>query len=443
MEYDVIVAGAGLAGVCAASASARAGARTLVVEKEPFAGGVSTAGLETSICNYFINTRHEIVVGGCPLELIERMVKRGAVSRNWNRHRGHVVFDVELGKICMDEMLEDAGAEILFDTLITDAIVEGNNVRGIQTANRSGLQERRASCIVDATGDADVAARAGVSLRIADYEHSFLFRLGNVDVDKFVAYFRDNPDEYATGIDIDLSFEEAIAFYEDTGILFCHHGCGRRLTPVCDAVQKGEYPLQWGSYRNMNIFQLHAIRENSTMIVNTGFFDLSEPGGNALSDFLREGRKLSHYVADFLRRSLPGLENSFVLATANASGLRRTRYLDAGFTFTREMYDSGAVYPDRVGRGVVVQKGKLHITDTTFDIPLRCLMPPVMDGIIIGSGRSASSEPAEILRTMPVTMSVGQGAGAAAAVAANERTRIRDVDTSLVRKELAGSGVSI
>jgi hypothetical protein len=442
-QYDVLVAGAGLAGVCAAVAAARAGARTLVIEKEPFAGGISTAALETSICNYFHNTRHELIVGGCPHELIERMVRHGAVHKHWNRHRGHVVFDVEIGKLCMDEMLEDAGVDILFDTLIVDALVRDNAVCGVRAANRSGLFEVLARCTVDATGDADVAARSGVSLHIAPTEHSSLFRLGNVDVDAFADYFRDHPDQYITGMDINMTVEEALAFYDDTGILFCNHGCGRRMELIQEPIRRGEYTLEWNGVRGMDAFQLHAMRNNSTMIVNTGFFGLDEPEGQALSDLLRRGRKQAHYVAEFLRRTLPGCEHSFVIATPNASGLRRTRYLKTDFTLTREIYNTAPSYPDRIGRGVLIGSGKLHISDQTFDIPMKCVLPNTIDGIIIGSGRSASCVPAEMLRTMPVTMSVGQGAGTVAAVAANQGVPMCDVDLAVVQKELVRQGVNI
>ena len=157
-EVDVVVAGGGLAGVCAAAAAARAGARTLLVERNVFAGGNATAGLERSVCNYFHDTKHELVVGGCPLEFIERLVALGAASKNWSGNRGHIVFDVELGKLALDQMLEDAEVDVLYDTLAADAIVEGDRLRGIIVQNRSGRQAILAGCVVDATGDADVAA---------------------------------------------------------------------------------------------------------------------------------------------------------------------------------------------------------------------------------------------------------------------------------------------
>ena len=442
-EYDVIVAGAGLAGVCAATAAARAGARVLAVEKAPYAGGVSTATVETSICNYFINTRHERVVGGLPLELVERMVERGAVHRNWDRHRGHVVFDVELGKLCMDEMMEDAGVEILFDTLVVDALAEDRRVSGLRIANRSGLGEVRAKCVVDATGDADVAARAGVPLEIAPMEHSLLFRLGNVDVDELAAYMRAHPEEHITGFDVSMSFEEFMAFYEDTGVLFFNHGCGRKMTVIQEAVKNGDLPDPWEDFRLMDVFQMHAMRQTGTMIVNTGFFKLSEPDGPAISKYLRKGRKLAHLAAGVLKEYLPGCSRSFVVATSDAPGLRRTRMLKTDYLMTREIYDSAPRYDDRIGRGVVVGKGELRVSDLVFDVPLRCVLPPDFDGLLIGSGRSASCKPGELLRTMPVTMTVGQGAGTVAAVAADAGVEPRAAGLEDVHAELRRQGVNV
>lgn len=118
---------------------------------------------------------------------------------------------------------------------------------------------------------------------------------------------------------------------------------------------------------------------------------------------------------------------------------------DAGYDFvlTREVYDRAPTFPDAVGRGVLVEKGRLYVTDRTFDIPLRCLMPQNVDGLLIGSGRSTSSVPAELLRTMPVTMIVGQGAGVTAAVSVRDGIVPRDVDITHVHEELKAQGVSL
>jgi hypothetical protein len=193
----------------------------------------------------------------------------------------------------------------------------------------------------------------------------------------------------------------------------------------------------------MDAFQIHGIRETGTLVVNTGFFDIPEPTGEAMSHWIREGRKLAHYVTAFMRRHVPGCEHSFVLATANAPGLRRTRSLKNEFLLTREIYDQAPRYSDAVARGVLVTRSPLHITEKTFDIPLRCLVPAGIDNLIVGSGRGAACEPAELLRVMPITMATGQGAGVAAAVAAGEGSSVADVHIAKVQKELGGQGVEL
>ncbi|MEW6358404.1 MAG: FAD-dependent oxidoreductase [Planctomycetota bacterium] len=446
MKPDVIVVGGGLAGVAAATAAAKAGAAVLLVERQPFAGGVSTASMEPCLCNFFHNTRQELVVRGRPLELVERMVKLGAAHKNWDKHRGHIVFDVELGKVAMDDMLEEAGVEILYDTLVTGAIMEGNKVTGLRIANRSGEQAVRAGCVVDATGDADVAHYAGAPLHVGPGQsmpHSFVFRLGNVDLDTLAKYIKDNPSEYVPTGDLGLTLDEALDFYEDTGVLYFMHFGAKKMQAIQQPVQRGEYPVEWEGFKNMDAFQMHGIRWNNTLVINTGWFMLHEPDGAAMSDYLRRGRKMAHYVAAFLKDHLPGCKKSFVCATANALGIRRTRWLKNDFVLTREIYDSAPTFPDAVGRGVHVEMGTLHLTDRTFDIPLRCLMPQNVDGLIIGSGRSTSSAPAELLRTMPVTMIVGQGAGVAAAVSVKDGVAPRRVDISHVRRELASQDVRL
>jgi len=446
MTCDVVVAGAGLAGVAAATAAARAGASVTIIERQPFAGGVSTAGMEPCLCNFFINTRHELVVGGRPLELVERMVKLGAASRNWHKHRGHVVFDVEIGKVAMDEMLEEAGVQILYGTLVTGVVTEGNRVTGLRIANRSGEQTISAGCVVDATGDADVASYAGAPLHVGSGQsmpHSFVFRLGNVDLDALAKYIRDNPSEYVSEGDIALTLDEALAFYEETGILYFMHFGAKKMQAIQEPIRRGEYSSNWGEFKNMDAFQMHGIRSSNTLVINTGFFTLHEPDGAQLSHYLRRGRKMAQYVAGFLKTHLPGCEKSFVAATANALGLRRTRWLKTEFVMTREIYDSAPRFPDAVGRGVLVGNRRLYVTDKTFDVPLRCLLPDDVDGLIIGSGRSTSSAPAELLRVMPVTMIVGQGAGVAAAVSVRDGVVPRSVDIGAVQRELQAQGVSL
>jgi len=441
-EYDVVVCGGGLAGVCAATAAARTGADTLLVEKAPYAGGIATASLEPSICNYFKNRKGEFVLQGLPYELVERLAEKDA-NPKWHEHRGHIIFDIELGKLAMDEMLEDAGADILYDSVVVGVDAEDGRASAVHVANRSGVSKYRADCIVDATGDCDVAHYAGVPLRRAGMPHSFLFRLGNVDVDRMVNFMRRHPEEHFASSDIGQSHEEALRMYDETGRYLWHHFAAKRMRLVQDPIERGGYSEKWGRFYHMDAFQMHAIRSSNTLIINTGFFDLDEPNGVAISDLLREGRKLAHHVAAFVQRQFPGCENSFVLATADAPGLRRTRWLDCEYTMTRDEYETGPQFDDAVGRGVVMTQRPMHPTDKTFDIPLRCLLPKTIDNLIIGSGRGASCDPAELLRVMPITMAVGQAAGTAAAVSVKTGVFPREVSIADVQEELERQGVTL
>ena len=433
-QYDVVVAGGGLAGVAAACAAARTGAHTALIEAQAFAGGVATATMEATMSNLFHNAAGEQVVGGRPFELVEKLVALGATTPTWPRQRFHITFDIELAKRAMDMMLEEAGVDVYYGTIATDALMSENRVTGVVISNRSGNQKLLAGCVVDATGDADVAHYAGVPLQTAGRSNSFMFRLGNVDFDRMVAFFRDNPDEYGIG----RSVENMLEFYEAGYFILEHYGKKLQKT-VGEAIRRGEYSKNWGPFRDMHAFKMSGIRAEKTLNVNTGMVAVTGVDGKELSDLLRQGRAMAHHVAGFLRKNLPGCEKSFVVHTSTMLGLRHTRWLRGDFTLTEKSY--GTPFEDAVGRGVASRKW--HKDREYFDIPLRCMLPPATDGLILGSGRSTSSTPAELLRIQPVTMLVGQGAGVCAAVAAREGVRVRDVDIPAVQAALSQQGVNL
>jgi len=258
-----------------------------------------------------------------------------------------------------------------------------------------------------------------------------MFRLGNVDLDKMVDFFEANPEEYARSMDA------MRRFYKDTGILIVDHYGDKLKKTVHGAIEEGRYSGQWGSFFDMHAFKMSGFRDTRSLAVNTGMIKLPEFDNKRLSDILREGRKMSHHVAAFLKKNLPGCENSFIVSTSNALGIRRTRWLKGEYTLTPEEY--GKIFTDSVGRGVTIKRWGAG--SETFDVPLRCMLPPNVEGLIIGSGRSTASNPAELLRIQPVTMIVGQGAGVAAAVSVQAGTAVRDVDTADVRRVLQKQGV--
>ena len=164
-EVDIAVCGGGPAGVGAALAAARNGARVLLLENQLCFGGQATSGMMNRLGPY--HDQQNMILGGIPLEVVTRLVERGAAHMpkpcpHDDSDNYWVPFDPEAMKVLLDEMLEDAGVDVLLQTLVTDVIRDHAEVRGVVIENKSGRQGVLAKCIVDCTGDADVAVRAGL-----------------------------------------------------------------------------------------------------------------------------------------------------------------------------------------------------------------------------------------------------------------------------------------
>ena len=149
-EYDVVVAGAGPAGVCAAIAAARNGAKTLLIERYGFLGGMWSAGFIIPLFDF--ENKHYIVS-----EIVNELKARGG----WGGYYD-IAFDFEIMKKLLDDMVTQSGAQILFHTFLAGAYCEGEDVKGVFIQNKSGRSLVKAKVVIDCTGDGDVAASAGV-----------------------------------------------------------------------------------------------------------------------------------------------------------------------------------------------------------------------------------------------------------------------------------------
>lgn len=456
-EVDVVVAGGGLGGVSAAVAAARAGAKTLLIERNGFFGGVATAGMCCSVFNCYYTPSHELVIKGNSLEFVEELAKAEGPGSAWHNHKGHIIYDVERGKLALSELVDKAGADYLFDTLVADVLMQGNTLNGVVIESKSGREAIKAKVVVDATGDADVAYLAGAPLcgpkPNMRLRHSYCFRVGNVDVDKFVQYFVDHPDQYPPAMDVDWEFPDALQQYRETGTLLFPHGGGVQMDIFKQGIARGEYPTHFGVYDSVDALQMHAIRDLGIVHIVTGFVSFEEMDIGFMSRCITDGKRMAFMVTDYFRKYVPGFERAAVTATADDLGLRATRWIDGDFVFTEEMRANPTKFEDAIGRGVVqynYKKNKAQgawsvqaFKEGSFDIPYRVLVPRQVDGLLMGAGRSVSSANPFLLRVMAHTMIVGQGAGAAAAVAARQGVQPREVDVAKVQAELRQQGVDL
>ena len=451
---DVLVAGAGLGGVAAALASVRSGAKTILMERNTYPGGVATAGMCCSVFNCYFTCSRKLKVHGISLEIADLLANAGGPGLSWRRHKGHIIYDIEKAKLALADVLEKAGVTVLYETMAASAIMDKKRLAGLSIITKKGPAEIRAKITVDSTGDADIAVLAGTPLRGGqgdNFNSSYPFRLGNVDLDKFTNYFRKNPDQYPGMMDIEWTLEEALAQYEENGTFLFPHGGGMQMDIFKKGVESGELKQELGMYDTLDATQMHGIRQTGIMHVVTGHIKAGTLDSELISRAITDGKRMAYHVADFYRLRMPGFEKSYVNGLADNLGIRASRYIDGEFTFLKEMKASPSRFPDAIGQGVVEAHPVLHkgdrawgcqvFTEDTYQIPYRCLLPRETKGLIMGAGRSVSSENPMLLRVMATTMVVGQGAGTAAALCAQSGKDLADVDITALQKELIKHGV--
>ena len=438
---DVIVAGAGLTGVCAAVASARAGAETLLVERYAFPGGTSTAGLMSGITNFYFTGGNQRVVRGIAQEIVERLQEKGgAAGGKFNSDVPQIPNDPEIMKLVLIELLEESGVRNLYHTTVAGVKKSSSRLTHLVVENKSGRRALAGTIFVDATGDADLVHRAGGEVERVEPNGSLEIRMCNVDIDGLLEYLKAHPDEYDDYGDVATSLSDCISNWQRIGIFHLPHGNGTKLSIVQDAIEKGEYSRVFGVVHGLDAFGMYGLGIHNTVIVNTGFVngDLLDP--DTLSRAEIDARRAARLAADFLVDKMPGFSKSYMVDTGAEIGIRISRRIIGNYTLTRdesEAYsrfdDVIAVATERVVGGPRYEEG--------FDIPYRILVPGEVEGILVGSGKCVSTDPPGLLRGQVACMQMGQACGVAAAHCASSgelpsRVDVRQVQARLLEQDV-------
>ena len=435
-DWDVIVAGGGPAGCAAATAAAREGAKTLLIEATGMLGGMGTAGLVPWFCGY--HDREKIIARGLAERVLHGLADgmphlKAALEAN---PLAQPAIAPELLKRIYDDMVTGAGVEVRLHSHICSVEMSGRDeVDAVIVADKSGLRACRARIFVDCTGDGDLAAWAGAAFEKGDESGAM------------------QPGTHCFVIcSID---EEALAkgpkvHYFDPE------------SPIWKAMKSGKYPL---------IDDLHSCSIKIGPGVygfNTGHLfgvDNTDPVG--VSKAMMLGRKMAAQYRDAFAEYLPAFANSWLAATGSLMGARETRRILGDYMLTMEDYAERRSFPDEICRnayGIDVhcsretsrQMTQMSIEQLkqqnkkltqklskgeSFGVPYRCLTPKGLRNVLVAGRCISADRPVNgSVRIMACCLNTGEAAGIAAAHALGQDYNVHAVDAAQVREKLKAFG---
>ena len=392
-EVDVLVCGGGPAGTAAAIASARTGAKTMLLERYGCLGGLATGGL-VIVLPPFTRDGHT-VIGGIGEETLERLLEDGEAE--YRSDRGSSRFDPEGLKRLSDEMCLDAHVLLRLHSWAVGVFGEPGRPEGAIVESKAGREAIRARMIVDCTGDGDVSALAGAEFELDDKMIGLPFRIGNIDLERWSEARSDG-----TAGDVHKEAHE-VAGYE------AHFGLSP--FPLNPGVAWGNNHMAHGDFLDPFVLTRMEVR----------------------------GRRAAKIVLDQMRAKMPGFEDAWLIDTAWQIGVRCTRRVTGLETMRYKEFEADRQFDDSVALGNDFRKPSV-----VYEIPLGSLIPRGIGGMLM-AGRcvSSDSEAMEALREIHCCWTMGEATGAAAALAVERDCEPADVPIDELRKRLIDAGAAI
>ena len=431
-ETEVLVIGGGPGGLSAALASARTGVETMLVERYGCFGGVITQSMIGTLAWYRSNAS-VVDAGGIGVEFEQRAKAMDASLSIFF----YEIVDTEIFKYIADQMVREAGIIPLLHCTIADVIMEGNSVRGVTTESKSGRQAILAKQVIDATGDADIAFRAGVPCRMDPREKleevSVNFGCSGVDTEKFLAYTLSNPSSIADWGDNSGKKEsdEFSTFLKE---------------PFQKAREAGEIPettTRLQSYWSSSTDAGDVTSLNAVHMPNIDGTDVRD-----LTQAEMEGRQYVMWAVEALKKYTPGFENARLKNMGASLGIRETRKIEGVYNLTEHDVLNQAQFDDAIGISPEFLDGNhmaiMPSTGRYFQVPLGIILPRKMENLLV-AGRCAAGDKVShaAIRQMMCCTVTGQGAGVAAALSVKDKVPCRQVNIAAVQKELKKQGVRL
>ncbi len=408
---DVLVVGSGPSGFAAAYAAAKNGADTMIIEQNGDIGGISTSGLMSHW------------TGSVNSALYSKLLKRSA-EKNEGEWKNKItnLIDPEKLKTLYLEMLMEAGCKIKLYTFASDVIMEDNKVKGVIIESKSGRETIFANTVIDASGDGDIAAKAGVSYQLGRETDgkmqpaTIMFKIAGVDTENAV-YLGSFESTYET----------------EKGEL--------------QALAKQHLPFPAG----------HVLLYHSTLpgIVTCNMTNCTEVDGTNADDLTKATitcRKQMDKIIAFLREFVPGYENCFAISSASFIGIRETRHFKGKYTLTENDILNAKVFDHWIVRDAFFNFDVHNISGAGLDetgcqkdfhvkkgytIPYECLLPQEKENLLLcGRNISGTHMAHSNFRAMPICLGIGEAAGIAAALAAKQHISLCDVKAEEIQKIL-------
>lgn len=444
-KCDVLVIGGGSAGLCAAIACARTGAKTTLIESNGFCGGMATAGLVAPFMTCYDSGGNTMLIRGLFEEIVNRLVVTGdaihpskvetnsAFTSYITAGHIHVTpFKAEGLKLLADKMLKEAGVEVLYHTSFVDAIVEGDKISKVILAKKQGLCVVEPKIVVDCSGDGDCAAAAGVPFVMGNgagriQPATMFFTIGGVDSDKIDKDIEENKDN----------------FYRKDGVNYRSMHWW-----VSKAREQGDWSLN-----RVSIGLFRGVEKDEWSINTSRIMGIDGTNSESLTQGEMVGREQVNEIFAFLKKYVPGCEKAKLMQTGSTLGIRETRHIkglktmvlddvlncripDDSILIAANSVDVHGRFGPTSNEYITIPEGKY------YGIPYGSLVPENLSNLLV-AGRcvSAESEAAGAIRVMPPCMGMGQAAGTAAALALKSGVDVRELDVQYLRAELQKNNV--
>lgn len=434
-SVDVLVVGAGPSGLMAAQAAAGEGMKVMLIESRGYLGGNLTLGLPIL---GFLGEKGNQIIKGLPQRFIDRLKERHAASdhRPCKLHVSLTIIDPEEGKTLALQLMEEAGVEVLMYVFCTDVIKEGDQVKGVVIESKAGREAILARTVIDCTGDADVAYRAGVECRKGDAEGgmqppTLMFSMRGVETQRLREAIVNHPEVY------DMDIMPAESFRNEKFITV-------GLRNQIEKARKAGIDIPVARTILITGMAEDEIWVNMSRVNGV---DPTLPESYTYGEF--EARKQIYPIMEYLKGYVPGFENAWMDKTASFLGIRESRVTVGKYILTAEDILSCRRFDDAIAVAsypVDLHHPKggdctLEYCGDCYDIPYRSLVPAAVKNLLVaGRCSSFTHEAMASTRVMSTCMALGEAAGRAARIALRNGVKPSQIDVAELRRELTETG---